>query len=197
MDLLKQIAVAELTKAATKAATQAGIPASITAAATQAATSAVGATPGEQPIIASPNTEPQLTTNIPTFSAESSEAEAPPPDENENFDKATNSDLFIKLVQPGYVKKPKLWWSIIWILITTNLLPISLFITYVVMLGFQSTKLIIIGLYIFGGIFWGFFPYYLKCIMLFKITGIATCTHRLVYPLIGLIFWIIALSMHN
>lgn len=187
MDLLKQVVVAEATKAATQAATQAGIPASITAAATQAATSAAGATPGEPPIIASPK-----------FSAApATEAEAPPPDENENFDNATNSDLFIKLVQPGYIKKPKLWFSIVWILITDNLIPISLFITYVVMLGFQSTKLIIIGLYIFGGIFWGFFPYYLKCIMLFKITGIATCTHRLVYPLIGLIFWIIALSMHN
>jgi hypothetical protein len=185
MDLLKQVAVAELTKAATQAATQAGIPASITAAATQAATSAAGATPGQPPVIASP-----------TFS-EAPATEAPPPDENENFDKATNSDLLIKLVQPGYIKKPKLWFSIIWILITDNLIPISLFITYIVMLGFQSTKLIIIGLYIFGGIFWGFFPYYLKCIMLFKITGIATCTHRLVYPFIGLIFWIIALSMHN
>ena len=190
MDILKQIAVAEVTKAAT----QAGIPASKTAAATQAATSAAGATSGQPPVIASPDTEPQFTT--PTLS-ESPATEAPPPDKNENFDKATNSDLFIKLVQPGYVKKPKLWFSIIWILITTNLLPISLFITYIVMLGFQSTKLIIIGLYIFGGIFWGFFPYYLKCIMLYKITGIATCTHRLVYPLIGLIFWIIALSMHN
>lgn len=190
MDLLKQIAVAEVTKAATKAATQAGIPASITAAATQAATSAAGVTPGQPPVIAS-----QFTT--PTFSESPATEAAPPPDENENFDNATNSDLLIKLVQPGYVKKPKLWFSIIWILITDNLIPISVFITYVVMLGFQSTKLIIIGLYIFGGIFWGFFPYYLKCIMLFKITGIATCTHRLVYPLIGLIFWIIALSMHN
>lgn len=157
-----------------------------------------GATPGQLPVIASSNTEPQFTTNIPTFSeSPATEAKAKPPDENENFDKATNSELFIKLVQPGYVKKPKLWFSIVWILITDNLLPIALFITYIVMLGFQSTKLIIIGLYIFGGIFWGFFPYYLKCIMLFKITGIATCTHRLVYPLIGLIFWIIALSMHN
>ena len=187
MDLLKQVAVA----AATKAATDAGIPASITS----AATSAAGATPG-QPQVASPNTESQFSTNTSSFS-ESPATEAPPPDENENFDKATNSELFIKLVQPGYVKKPKLWFSIIWILITTNLLPIALFITYVVMLGFQSTKLIIIGLYIFGGIFWGFFPYYLKCIMLYQITGIATCTHKLVYPLIGLIFWIIALSMHN
>jgi hypothetical protein len=177
MDLLKKVVVAEATKAVASAA---------------------GATPGQPPVIASSNTEPQFTTNIPTFSeSPATEANAKPPDENENFDEATNSELFIKLVQPGYVKKPKLWWSIIWILITTNLLPISLFITYVVMLGFQSTKLIIIGLYIFGGIFWGFFPYYLKCIMLFKITGIATCTHRLVYPLIGLIFWIIALSMHN
>jgi hypothetical protein len=190
MDLLKQIAVAEVTKAATKAATQAGIPASITAAATQAATSAAGVTSGQSPVIA-----PQF--ESPTFSESPATEAAPPPDENENFDNATNSDLLIKLVQPGYVKKPKLWFSIIWILITDNLIPISVFITYVVMLGFQSTKLIIIGLYIFGGIFWGFFPYYLKCIMLFKITGIATCTHRLVYPLIGLIFWIIALSMHN
>jgi hypothetical protein len=179
MDLLKKVVVAEATKAVASAA---------------------GATPGQPPVIASSNTEPQFASPIasPIFSeSPTTEANAKPPDKNENFNEATNSELLIKLVQPGYLNEAKLWWSIVWRLITTNLLPIALFITYVVMLGFQSTKLIIIGLYIFGGIFWGFFPYYLKCIMLFKITGIATCTHRLVYPLIGLIFWIIALSMHN
>ena len=177
MELLKKVVVAEATKAAASAA---------------------GATPGQPPVIASSNAEPQFASPIASqIFSESSATEAPPPDENENFNEATNSELLIKLVQPGYLNDAKLWWSIVWRLITTNLLPIALFITYIVMLGFQSTKLIIIGLYIFGGIFWGFFPYYLKCIMLYKITGIATCTHKLVYPLIGLIFWIIALSMHN
>jgi hypothetical protein len=57
--------------------------------------------------------------------------------------------------------------------------------------------MILIAIYIFFAIFWSFFPYAFKCVLIYKITSISYCIHALFYALIGLICWIIALSMYN
>ena len=65
------------------------------------------------------------------------------------------------------------------------------------MLKFQSTRMILIAIYIFFAIFWSFFPYAFKCVLIYKITSISYCIHGLFYAIIGFICWIIALGMYN
>ena len=57
--------------------------------------------------------------------------------------------------------------------------------------------MIIIAIYIFFAIFWSFFPYAFKCVLMYKITLISHCIHTAFYAVIGLICWVIALAMYN
>lgn len=57
--------------------------------------------------------------------------------------------------------------------------------------------MILIALYIFFAIFWSFFPYAFKCVLVYKITSISYCIHGLFYAIFGLICWLIALGMYN
>jgi hypothetical protein len=114
----------------------------------------------------------------------------------EKLDKMDTSQLIIRLFS-NYVKELSLWIKILWVLITRFFLLFLCVLTYFFMLGFQSTRMILIGLYIFFAIFWSFFPYAFKCVLIYKITSISYCIHALFYAIIGLICWIIALSMYN
>jgi len=114
----------------------------------------------------------------------------------EKLDKMDTSQLIIRLFS-NYVKELSLWIKILWVLITRFFLLFLCVLTYFFMLGFQSTRMILIGLYIFFAIFWSFFPYAFKCVLIYKITSISYCIHALFYAILGLICWIIALSMYN
>jgi len=97
----------------------------------------------------------------------------------------------------NYIKQPTSWGKLLWELITRFFVLFLCVLTYFFMLGFQSTRMILIGLYIFFAIFWSFFPYAFKCVLIYKITSISYCIHALFYAIIGLICWIIALAMYN
>jgi hypothetical protein len=116
----------------------------------------------------------------------------------------SNGELFTHLINKEYISKPALWFSILWNIIINfgnnifnNLIVVCCVVTYIVMTRFESTRAIIVAIYIFFAIFWSIFPYYLRCIMMYKITGISTCGHKLIYSLIGLICWCIALFIYN
>ena len=109
----------------------------------------------------------------------------------------SNGELFTHLINKAYASKPALWFSILWNLIINNLIVVCCVGTYILMMAFQSSRAIIVAIYIFFAIFWSIFPYYLRCIMLYKITGISTCGHKLIYSLIGLLCWCIALFIYN
>ena len=117
-------------------------------------------------------------------------------DEYENFEEEPTSELLSKLIKKLYLKSPGIWFKIIWTLIIRYPVHILCFITYQLMLLFEPTKLIVIGVYMFLGIFWGFFPYFLKCIMMYELIGI-TGSHKLVYAALGLIFWGIGILIYN
>ena len=117
-------------------------------------------------------------------------------DEHENFEEEPTSELLSKLIKKLYLKSPGIWFKIIWTLIVRYPVHILCFITYQLMLLFEPTKLIVIGVYMFLGIFWGFFPYFLKCIMMYELIGI-TGSHKLVYAALGLIFWGIGILIYN
>ena len=114
----------------------------------------------------------------------------------EKLDEMETSQLVIRLFS-NYVKDLPIWIKILWALITRYFLVFLCVVTYFAMLQFAPTRMILIGLYIFFYIFWSFFPYAFKCVLIYKITSISYCLHTLVYAIIGLICWIVALSMYN
>ena len=114
----------------------------------------------------------------------------------ETLDKFDTIDLVIRLFS-NYFKDFTVWMKIFWALLTRFFLVFICFLTYLMMLNFQSTRMILIAIYIFFAIFWSFFPYAFKCVLIYKITTISYCIHALFYAIIGLICWIIALGMYN
>jgi hypothetical protein len=114
----------------------------------------------------------------------------------EKLDKMDTLQLVIRLFS-SYVKLPTTWALILWTLIIRYFILFLCVMTYLMMLKFQSTRMILISVYIFFGIFWSFFPYAFKCVMIYNLTSISYCVHALWYALIGLIFWLIALAMYN
>ena len=114
----------------------------------------------------------------------------------EKLEKFKTSDLVIRLFS-NYVKDFMLWMKILWELITRFFVTALCIITYIVMTRYQPTRMILIAIYIFFAIFWSFFPYAFKCVLIYKITNISYCIHTIFYAVIGLICWIVALSMYN
>ena len=114
----------------------------------------------------------------------------------DKLDKMETIQLTIRLFS-NYVKDIGIWIKILWAIITRFFLLFLCFLTYLAMLKFQPTRMILIALYIFFAIFWSFFPYAFKCVLIYKITSISYCIHALFYAIIGFICWIIALSMYN
>jgi len=114
----------------------------------------------------------------------------------EKLDKMETLQLVIRLFS-NYVKDLAVWIKIFWALITRYFLLFLCVLTYFTMLQFQPTRMILIAIYIFLAIFWSFFPYAFKCFMIYHITSITYGIHALWYAIIGLICWIIALSMYN
>ena len=114
----------------------------------------------------------------------------------DKLDKMETTQLVIRLFS-NYVKDLAVWIKILWAVITRYFLLFLCVITYFTMLKFQSTRMILIAIYIFFAIFWSFFPYAFKCVLIYKITSISYCIHALFYAIIGFICWIIALSMYN
>ena len=114
----------------------------------------------------------------------------------DKLDKMETLQLVIRLFS-NYVKDLAVWIKIFWALITRYFLLFLCVITYIVMLKFQPTRMILIAMYIFFAIFWSFFPYAFKCAMIYQITSISYCIHALWYAGFGLLCWIIALGMYN
>ena len=114
----------------------------------------------------------------------------------EKLDKMETLQLVIRLFS-NYVKDLAVWIKIFWALVTRYFLLFLCVLTYFAMLQFQPTRMILIAVYIFLAIFWSFFPYAFKCVMIYQITSISYCIHALWYTIFGLICWIIALSMYN
>ena len=114
----------------------------------------------------------------------------------DKLDKMETTQLVIRLFS-NYVKDLAVWIKILWAVITRYFLLFLCIITYFTMLKFQPTRMILIAIYIFFAIFWSFFPYAFKCVMIYKITSISYCIHALFYAIIGFICWIIALAMYN
>ena len=114
----------------------------------------------------------------------------------EKLDKMETFQLIIRLFS-NYVKDLAVWIKILWALITRFFIQFLCVLTYLAMLKFQPTRMILIGIYIFFAIFWSFFPYAFKCVLIYRITTISYCIHALWYAIIGLICWIIALAMYN
>jgi hypothetical protein len=113
----------------------------------------------------------------------------------EKLEELKTSQIIIRLFS-NYIKHPTLWGKLFWELITRYFVLFLCVLTYFFMLNFQSTRMILIGLYIFFAIFWSFFPYAFKCVLIYKITSISYCIHALFYAILGLICWIIALAMY-
>ena len=114
----------------------------------------------------------------------------------DKLDKMETLQLVIRLFS-NYVKDLAVWIKIFWALVTRYFLLFLCVLTYFIMLKFQPTRMILIATYIFLAIFWSFFPYAFKCVMIYQITSISYCIHALWYTILGLICWIIALSMYN
>jgi len=114
----------------------------------------------------------------------------------ERLDEFDTIDLVIRLFS-NYFKDFPVWMKIFWALFTRFFILFLCILTYLAMLGFQPTRMILIAIYIFFAIFWSFFPYAFKCVLIYKITSISYCIHALFYAIIGLICWIIALAMYN
>jgi hypothetical protein len=114
----------------------------------------------------------------------------------EKLDKMETIQLVIRLFS-NYVKDLAIWIKIFWALVTRFFLLFLCILTYFAMLRFDATRMILVGLYIFFAIFWSFFPYAFKCALIYKITSISFCLHALIYAILGLICWIVALGMYN
>ena len=115
---------------------------------------------------------------------------------SEKLDKMETIQLAIRLFS-NYIKDLGLWIKILWAITTRFFMLIVCVFTYLTMLKYQPTRMILIAMYIFFAIFWSFFPYAFKCVLIYKITSISYCIHTLFYAVIGLICWIIALGMYN
>lgn len=116
--------------------------------------------------------------------------------DGEKLDKMETLQLVIRLFS-NYIKDLAVWIKILWALVTRFFLLFLCILTYFAMLNFKPTRMILIAIYIFFSIFWSFFPYAFKCVMIYKITTISYCIHALFYAIFGLICWIIALAMYN
>ena len=114
----------------------------------------------------------------------------------EKLDKMETVQLVIRLFS-NYVKDLAIWIKVLWALITRYFLLFLCVMTYLLMLQFKPTRMILISMYIFFAIFWSFFPYAFKCVMIYQITSISYCINALGYAVLGLISWIIALAMYN
>jgi hypothetical protein len=114
----------------------------------------------------------------------------------DKLDKMETIQLTIRLFS-NYVKDLGVWIKILWALLTRYFLLFLCVLTYLAMLKFQPTRMILIAMYIFFAIFWSFFPYAFKCVLIYKITSISHCIHGLFYAIFGLICWLIALGMYN
>jgi hypothetical protein len=114
----------------------------------------------------------------------------------EKLDKMETIQLVMRLFS-NYVKDLAIWIKIFWALVTRFFLLFLCILTYFAMLRFDATRMILVGLYIFFAIFWSFFPYAFKCALIYKITSISFCLHALIYAILGLISWIVALGMYN
>ena len=114
----------------------------------------------------------------------------------EKLDKMETIQLVMRLFS-NYVKDLAIWIKIFWALVTRFFLLFLCILTYFAMLRFDATRMILVGLYIFFAIFWSFFPYAFKCALIYKITSISFCLHALIYAILGLICWIVALGMYN
>ena len=114
----------------------------------------------------------------------------------EKLDKMETIQLVIRLFS-NYVKDLAIWIKIFWALVTRFFLLFLCILTYFAMLRFDATRMILVGLYIFFAIFWSFFPYAFKCALIYKVTSISFCLHALIYAILGLICWIVALGMYN
>jgi len=114
----------------------------------------------------------------------------------DKLDKMETFQLVIRLFS-NYIKDLAVWIKIFWALITRHFLLFLCVLTYLAMLQFQPTRMILIAIYIFFAIFWSFFPYAFKCVLIYKITSISYCIHALFYAILGLISWLIALGMYN
>ena len=112
------------------------------------------------------------------------------------LDKMETIQLVIRLFS-NYIKDRGTWINILWAVLTRYFLVFLCVLTYFSMLKFQSTRMILIAIYIFFAIFWSFFPYAFKCVLIYKITSISYCIHGIFYAIIGFICWIIALAMYN
>jgi hypothetical protein len=115
---------------------------------------------------------------------------------SEKLDNMETIQLVIRLFS-NYIKDLGVWIKILWAVINRFFLLIICVFTYLTMLKYQPTRMILIAIYIFFAIFWSFFPYAFKCVLIYKITSISYCIHTLFYAVIGLICWIIALGMYN
>lgn len=109
----------------------------------------------------------------------------------------SNKEKILNLLKKDNISKPGLWFNILWSLIIENVLVILCVLTYILMMTNKTSRSIIVAIYIFFSIFWITFPYYIRCIMMYKIAGITSCNNRLVYALIGTVFWCIALFIYN
>jgi hypothetical protein len=112
------------------------------------------------------------------------------------LDEMETTQLVIRLFS-NYIKDLAVWIKILWAVLTRYFLVFLCVLTYFSMLKFQSTRMILIAIYIFFAIFWSFFPYAFKCVLIYKITSISYCIHGIFYAIIGFICWIIALAMYN
>jgi len=112
------------------------------------------------------------------------------------LDEMETTQLVIRLFS-NYIKDRGTWINILWAVLTRYFLVFLCVLTYFSMLKFQSTRMILIAIYIFFAIFWSFFPYAFKCVLIYKITSISYCIHGIFYAIIGFICWIIALAMYN
>jgi hypothetical protein len=114
----------------------------------------------------------------------------------DKIEKMETIQLSVRLFS-NYINDLGVWIKIVWGLITRYFIVFLCFLTYLSMLKFQSTRMILIAMYIFFAIFWSFFPYAFKCTLIYKITSISYCIHGLFYAIIGLICWLIAVGMYN
>lgn len=114
----------------------------------------------------------------------------------DKLDKMETIQLTIRLFS-NYVKDLGIWIKILWAVLTRFFLVFLCVLTYIVMLRYEPTRMIIIAMYIFFAIFWSFFPYAFKCVLIYKITSISYCINGIFYAIIGLICWLIALGMYN
>jgi len=114
----------------------------------------------------------------------------------EKLQKMETLQLFVRLFS-NYINELNVWLKILWAFLLRFFKVTLCVLTYFAMLKFQPTRIILIAMYIFLAIFWSFFPYAFKCVLIYKITNISYCIHTLWYAIIGLVCWIIALSMYN